>query len=418
MGEEVVCIKMEILNVEVQLKLLRTEKAAVDESSDSDSLFVRWHKNNYGLCQIVAGPKMMSSVLTNLKFLVLLQLRDCGLERLPPEILAMKSLEYLYLSCNRLNDLPKGLAELTQLKHLHLRKNEFTRIPAVAYKLENITCLAIGGNPIEDFGELPKAWTGMQSFTFGSRSLKVFPRSVIQFPKLTCLRMRGTTLQTIPEGLGQLSKLSFLDVSRNHLVRLPSDLWKCRNLCMIIANDNKITRVLPENYEPPLWSKLSTLDLDNNCLTSFPRALGNLRHLLYIKISGNQLLHIPYALFTARRSLEAYNNPMLSPRDLEQIQPRYRHKSPGNLVDLASAFILTMRPHVQFEEADLPRTLAKRLERMGHCETPWCFGRYGDSTVVKRYRTSIFKEYSYSTEQYVCSHNCGSEGPAYPMQYP
>ncbi|GFH13279.1 uncharacterized protein HaLaN_09129, partial [Haematococcus lacustris] len=58
-----------------------------------------------------------------------LDLSDCGLASLPPEVLQLTQLEDLSLAGNQLSSLPPGISGLTQLRRLGLAGNRLVELP-------------------------------------------------------------------------------------------------------------------------------------------------------------------------------------------------------------------------------------------------------------------------------------------------
>lgn len=84
----------------------------------------------------------------SLHFLTVLNLKECGLTQLPPEIATMKRLRRLRVEQNHLTWLPEPLEELTELRILSAFSNQLQTLPSGMYKLLNLRILRLGGNKL------------------------------------------------------------------------------------------------------------------------------------------------------------------------------------------------------------------------------------------------------------------------------
>ena len=69
-----------------------------------------------------------------------INLRDAGLETLPPAIVEQSGLRRLYLDRNRLAALPETIAALGTLEELHLDNNRLAALPAALGRLPSLAC--------------------------------------------------------------------------------------------------------------------------------------------------------------------------------------------------------------------------------------------------------------------------------------
>lgn len=145
-----------------------------------------------------------------------LDLRGCGLEALPPEVLSLAdSLHTLDLSGNRLTELPDGLARLSTLERLFCSDNPFQRLPPVLGRLPRLDIVGFKANRIT---EVPA---------------EALPAS------LRWLILTDNRIERLPERLGECHRLQKLMLAGNRLRGLPATLASCRRLELlrIAAND-------------------------------------------------------------------------------------------------------------------------------------------------------------------------------------
>ena len=81
--------------------------------------------------------------ITTLPSLKVLEVRFCGLKRLPPEIGRLKNLRELELSINKINRLPSEIGLLENLRVLHLESNPLNSLPSEFAKLTNLRTLYV-----------------------------------------------------------------------------------------------------------------------------------------------------------------------------------------------------------------------------------------------------------------------------------
>ncbi len=77
-----------------------------------------------------------------------LNLSECELTSLPPEIGQLTSLQSLSLSGNQLTSLPPEIGQLTSLQSLHLSGNQLTSLPPEIGQLTNLQSLSLRSNPL------------------------------------------------------------------------------------------------------------------------------------------------------------------------------------------------------------------------------------------------------------------------------
>jgi CCR4-NOT transcription complex subunit 6 len=89
------------------------------------------------------------SSLFSYTFLVNLYLNHNALSSLPSEIVHLRHLEVLDLSCNKFTSIPSELGMLTRLKELLLFDNQLTTIPPELGTLHQLQTLGVEGNPLD-----------------------------------------------------------------------------------------------------------------------------------------------------------------------------------------------------------------------------------------------------------------------------
>ncbi|CAD7697524.1 unnamed protein product [Ostreobium quekettii] len=222
-----------------------------------------------------------------------LDLSECGLTSVPPEVFDVSDLRDLSLAGNRIWELPREIGQLTCLERLVLAGNLLKVVPDEIGKLMQLEGLWIHGNLLE-----------------------MLPDSISNLTRLAKCSLAGNRLAALPPGFGLLRSLQQLDVSGNQLVSLPDSLCSLQDLRVLSLHGNQL-RDLPKSFGDLLG--LEELSLQGNCLTtvadlprnlrnlsladnlltcfgSHPGRLENLMELKSVSLYGNQLQDVPPGL--------------------------------------------------------------------------------------------------------------------------
>ena len=152
--------------------------------------------------------------------IVALQIINSDLEELPESIGELKSLEELFLYCNKIKSLPETFGELILLKKLHLQVNRLEILPHSISNLVFLKELYIEGN-----------------------NLKEVPDSIGNLVELEILGLGKNQLEHISEAIGKLRKLKELNLDNNNLKELPESICQLNVLKNLCLEDNKIMRI-------------------------------------------------------------------------------------------------------------------------------------------------------------------------------
>ncbi len=141
------------------------------------------------------NPITRFPTISGLANLQTLRLDGCGLEEVPPEVIALPSLYYLTMRDNALTVLPDSLATHATLSGLFVDRNQIREIPAA-------------------FGS-----SGLFTLTISFNRIATVPDAVIQSPVLDNLILTGNRLTTLSPKFGARSwenldfEFNFLDVT-------------------------------------------------------------------------------------------------------------------------------------------------------------------------------------------------------------
>jgi Leucine-rich repeat (LRR) protein len=278
-----------------------------------------------------AGNRLneLSTFITRLPSLQLLDLTGNALKVLPPQIGLLSELKTLRLAGNPLTELPRTLGMLENSLHeltfdrdtlkwpftpqifagtrevmrflsaflvaqeestLDLCAGKWPAIPGEVYLETSLECLKMSNNQISDLdpaigclqclrelwldansfnGDMPSSLTTLSNLTVLDMHGNDLRRLIsdLPFPKLRELRISDNALEGIPWGVGNLKLLSLLDVSFNQISLLPPELGQCASLQIFRARGNRI-KIIPEDLSK--IPQLEELSLDHNPLVRLP----------------------------------------------------------------------------------------------------------------------------------------------------
>lgn len=249
----------------------------------------------------------------------------------PHALIYLKSLKYLYLSSNSLNEIPEETFSVLcpNLKALSLSGNRLSRIPSVP--LQNCSKLShfnIQFNEIYDIEENDFSWgTNIRNLMLGNnnvvnlksqmfrdlRELKELslsfnplryldPDALVGLEGLESLEISfGLDRDVLPfEILAPLANLKWLSLDNNNFYSVPEnsfdDLPELTNLNL---ESNKIEMISPEMLKVDVHQKLKEIRLSNNQLTKIYsdtfKSLGNLEAII---ISNNRIRNLQSESFS------------------------------------------------------------------------------------------------------------------------
>lgn len=185
----------------------------------------------------------------------------------------LKSLLYLYLEDNYLEEVPGPLPR--SLEQLHLARNQISTIPqGVFNNLENLTMLDLRQNKLLDNAFSSNTFQGLSSLmqlNFAQNSLTkmppILPANVIQ------LFLDSNSIEEIPENYFEtMLRLVSLRLNNNKLTDggLPSKVFNISSLLDLQLSYNELTII------PAIGVHLEHLHLDNNRINSkciWPKSL-------------------------------------------------------------------------------------------------------------------------------------------------
>jgi Leucine-rich repeat (LRR) protein len=250
--------------------------------------------------------------LRALKYLKRLVLYGTGLHSFPSSIPTfLKSLTYLDLSSNFLDNMPENIGELTNLETLIIDNqqdsHEIKHIPESLGDLKNLKRFKMSSVLIDlpsTFGNLTK----LETFDFSGSSLNSVPESFGNLTSLKYFWLNGFH-GNLPESFGRLINLREIAIGDSYLTKLPDSIGNLKKLKKIFIHGPNITiSSLPEGFcqldslrelnlaciplkELPLnfanLKNLESLVLYSD-LSYLPQSICNLSTLKYLNIDGTK----------------------------------------------------------------------------------------------------------------------------------
>lgn len=283
-----------------------------------------------------------------------LDLRDCGAQTLPAELLDLPLLAGLDASRNALtNDVFEQLKDFPHLRAVNLTCNLLTstlppaigalpsameeiclddnvieQLPLDMAALGSLSWLSVRRNTLLDMpGALLASWRQLTHLDLRDNKLKALPEEIGECTSLTELLLTGNQLVDLPEGIGRCSHLEVLLANRNQLAALPAGLIGCSALIQLDVTGNKLTdipgsiltgmvnlKVLMAGFnklsslptEIACCSALEVLSVASNAIKSLPDEVGSLVNLREIYAGNNAMTALP-ATVTNWTQLETGN---------------------------------------------------------------------------------------------------------------
>lgn len=154
-------------------------------------------------------------------------LTNCGLTKIPKELLLFKHLEELNLDANNLDvHALSKLQALTTLKSVSFQNCYLSEFPNVVLKLEKLEKLNLYNNGIK---ELPAAMYNLSNLTelqIGGNSLKNVSPDISKLKKLKTFGFDGTEIMVLPKDIVKLKKLRKV-YPTDSMIYFPPELAKC-----------------------------------------------------------------------------------------------------------------------------------------------------------------------------------------------
>jgi len=203
--------------------------------------------------------------------IIRLCLSGLELRKVPEIVRELKSLEFIDLSYNLLENLPDWISELKELKELEISNNSLKELPEAIGEMESLEKILACNN-----------------------NLKLLPESIGNLKKLKKLELYENQLKKIPSSIGNLSNIKTLDFHKNQITCLPNQIGNLTNLKKLILDENQLT-FLPESIGNLV--DLEFLILGSNDLRKLPNSIERLKKLKRLDVSNNVYFMIPEFIY-------------------------------------------------------------------------------------------------------------------------
>ncbi|XP_077670940.1 malignant fibrous histiocytoma-amplified sequence 1 isoform X1 [Eretmochelys imbricata] len=232
---------------------------------------------------------------------------------LPGRLGALRRLEELDLSFNRLRRLPEALGRLPRLRSLDVDHNQLPAFPAPLLELGALEELDCSGN--RQLRVLPEGIAALRCLKIlwlSGTGLGALPEGLCQLGALESLMLDGNQLRVLPPGFGRLQRLKMLNLSSNLLGEFPEAVLALPSLEELYLSRNQLP-LLPARLCQ--LHQLRTLWLDNNRIRYLPDSIVQLHSLEELVLQGNQIAILPEGFGQLSRVTlwKIKDNPLIQP---------------------------------------------------------------------------------------------------------
>ncbi|XP_063830015.1 leucine-rich repeat protein 1 [Ostrinia nubilalis] len=155
-----------------------------------------------------------------------------------------RTLESLQIIGLKLHNFRRDILLLRNLVVLDLSDNEIEKIPAEFGRMPNLAELILANNQLGNKPDIDWRWlfgpqitNKLKLLDLRGNKLKELPKSIWKLQKLVTLNVDNNMLSKLPSTLGRISTLRYLTLSQNELESLPCSLMHCRLEHIDICNN-------------------------------------------------------------------------------------------------------------------------------------------------------------------------------------
>lgn len=147
------------------------------------------------------------------------------IERLPVQVHHLKHIETLYLEECQINDL-SAIGAFTNLNWLEITDCELTKLPPEIGKLKNLTYLKLSDTRLKCLPKSIGQLENLGTLDLTGCNLKKLPNTIVDLKNLGVLNLRYNRLRRLPKRIGQLENLGVLILEHNKIRRLPKSFQR------------------------------------------------------------------------------------------------------------------------------------------------------------------------------------------------
>ncbi|XP_030020103.2 LOW QUALITY PROTEIN: leucine-rich repeat protein 1 [Manduca sexta] len=171
-----------------------------------------------------------------------------------------RTLETLYISGLKLCNFRREILLLKQLVVLDLSNNEIEKLPPEFGRMQTLCELHLVNNLLGVKGDVDWRWLlgpqiikTLKLLDLSGNRLGHLPKAIWKLQKLVTLKVDNNLMDKLPATLGRISSLRYVTVSQNELESLPCSLMQCR-LEYIDLSSNKFHHkkemIMTNNHTP------------------------------------------------------------------------------------------------------------------------------------------------------------------------
>lgn len=232
-----------------------------------------------------------------------LDLSDCQLDFLPPEIGRLSNLQNLNISNNQLKSLPPEIGQLSNLTLLHAYRNQLTSLPTEIGQLSNLKKLDVSYNRLEalpaEIGQL----SNLTWFEVSNNKLSSLPVEIAQLQSLTWFDLEANPIQTPPIEIVERGIGSIKDYLRQLDIQEKDYIYEAKLLIVGEPGAGKTTlakKIEDQHYQ--LRDESSTEGIDVR-QWKFQIDNGREFQLNIWDFGGQEIYHTTHQFFLTKRSL-------------------------------------------------------------------------------------------------------------------
>ncbi|KAJ8714547.1 hypothetical protein PYW07_002772 [Mythimna separata] len=172
-----------------------------------------------------------------------------------------RTLESLYINGLGLCNFRRDILLLKQLVILDLSNNAIEKIPPEFGRMPKLSELYLSNNQLGVKGEVDWRWlmgpqitNTLKLLDISGNKLGSLPKSIWKLQKLVTLKLDNNMLDKLPTTMGRMSSLRYLTMTQNELTSLPCGLLQCRlEYLDLSVNKLDLTETAPEPSKHSPW---------------------------------------------------------------------------------------------------------------------------------------------------------------------
>lgn len=285
----------------------------------------------------------------------------------PAALVRSREMIILDMSDCMLLKMPRCIGFLTALRILKLVRNRITALPdglALCFNLESID---LSQNCIQQLPDFFSGFIKLIHFRIDENELSQFPRSFSSMKVIKILSFVKNQVKTM-DNLTGLNTLMYLNGGNNEIDSMES-IYFCEKLETVLLPENKI-RLMSQDIQA--MTSLHTLSLRKNSLESLPPSLVMLTKLKTLDLRENSLLAslLPPGIFSCY-----INGPML-------------RKYLNTVNDLKDCTSLDL---TFFDYSEIPRFAMAWVTKRQKARNRWFWAISKTKNIIKKSMVSVFE---------------------------